>query len=150
MFNMQAWADEFFQQPAVPMSNQMSEIFMQMMFVEQDPTPKKIPEIEAQFLYQVIDKRAEYIGLELTNPAKIFLMFQTKSPGTAVMYLYALRTRYKSVSMGTIANMFPMGFPSEDSIEKMWDKQKGHVNGENVDNCLDSYKFPEMIKKNTP
>jgi hypothetical protein len=150
MFNIQAWADEFFKQPTVPMSNQMSEIFLRMMFMEQDPAPKKIPEIESQFLYQVIDKRAEHIGLELSKPAKIFLMFQTHSPGTAVMYLYAFRTKYKSVNMGTIANMFPMGFPSEDSLQVMWDKQKDYLNDGRSYNCLDSYHFSDNKKKNTP
>jgi len=146
MFNMQAWSNEFFQQPTQPMSKEMSEIFLRMMFMEQEQQKVKIPQIQSQFLYQIIDKRANYIGLELSEPAKIFLMFETKSPGTAVMYLYALRSKFTSVTMGNIADMFPMGFPTEPTLHKIWEKQKDPKG----DNYLDSHQFADIKKQNKP
>lgn len=137
MFDIQAWAKEFFQKANTPMDKETSELFLQMVMIENVNTFTTPNEIKQQFLYQVIDKRAEFIGLELSEPAKTFLMFLTKSPGTAVMYLYALRSKFNSVNISNIAETFPVGFLSESSLEEMWDKQKGFVNQENVDNCLD-------------
>lgn len=94
----------------------------------------------------MIEKRAEYIGLEVSDQAKVFLMFETKSPGTAVMYLYALRSKFTSVTMNDLANVFPNGFPTEDTLEKMWDKQKGYTYNDSVDNYLDGLKFVNTKK----
>ena len=140
MFNMQSWSDKFVSNAKTPMSHELSKIFMQMAFSEGDDN-FSIEDIKKEFLYQIIDKRAEFIGLTLSEPAKIFLMFMTKSPGTAVMYLYALRQSFKNVGMNEITNLFPMGYLSEESLGNMWDSQKGQACGESFDNCLDNYKF---------
>ena len=150
MFDINAWSDEFFKQPVERMNQQMSEIFLDMSMRENQQQKLDIPAIKTQFLYQMIDHRAQHIGLELSEYAKVFLMFQAKSPGSAVMYLYALRTKFTSVNMGTLAQAFPMGFVKEDALEKMWDKQKGHPYGMNVDNCLDHHQFVDTTKKNKP
>jgi hypothetical protein len=150
MFDINAWSDEFFKQPTEPMNPQMTGIFFNMSMMEDQQQKLNIPEIQNQFLYQVIDKRTQHIGLNVSDQAKVFLMFQTKSPGTAVMYLYALRSKFTSVNMGTLAQMFPMGFLKEEGLEKMWDKQKGHPYGMKVDNCLDHYQFVDTTKKNKP
>jgi hypothetical protein len=150
MFDINAWSDEFFKQPTERLSEQMSRIFLDMSLNEEKQQKINIPAIQTQFLYQVIEKRAQHIGLKLSEHAKMFLMFQSKSPGTAVMYLYALRSKVTSVDMGTLAQMFPMGFLKEEGLEKMWDKQKGHPYGMKVDNCLDHYQFVDTTKKNKP
>lgn len=148
MFNMQTWADEFFKQPTKPMSKKMSEIFVQMVLMDvKEQEQLNIPEIQSQFLYQIIDKRAEHIGLKLSDPAKIFLMFETKSPGTAVMYLYALRSKFTEANTKTLSDLFPMGFPQDDTLEQMWEKQKNSFNGANY---LDSYFFVDTKKQNKP
>lgn len=147
MFNFEEWSKEFFAQPVVPMNEKMSAIFINMSMMEHQQESMDIPEIQSQFLYQLIDKRAEHIGLNMSDQAKVFLMFEAKSPGTAVMYLYAFRSQGNSVNMGTLATLFPEGFPVENTLEKMWDKQKGYTYGEKVDNYLDNYQFVN-VKKN--
>jgi hypothetical protein len=139
---MKAWIQEFFQKANTPMDNETSQIFMKMLFLEASPNDVNLQPFQSQFLYQVIEKRAEHIGLNLSVPAKIFLMFLTKSPGSAVMYLYAIRSKTNIASMQTIASLFPVGFVAEHEMEKLWDKQKGHTyNDKNVDNYLDVYNF---------
>lgn len=140
MFNMQSWSNEFVSKSNTPMTKDLMKVFMQMAFSEGDDN-FSIEDIKKEFLYQIIDKRAEFIGLTLSEPAKIFLMFMTKSPGTAVMYLYALRQSFKKVGMNEITQLFPMGYLNEESLGEMWDKQKGYICDEKMDNCLDSYKF---------
>ena len=140
MFDFNAWAEEFLSQPTQPMSNETSHLFLAMVLGEKGDgdLPSQITE---QFLYQVIEARAKHIGLDITPQAAVFLMFLTKNPGSAVMYLYAMRSRGTTLNMDTIANNFPMGFLTEETLSKMWDKQKGYVNDVKVDNCLDSYSF---------
>lgn len=150
MFDIQAWSDEFFKQPTEPLSRQLSDVFLRMSMMEDQQQKLNIPEIQTQFLYQIIDTRAKHIGLHITDPAKVFLMFQSKNPGTAVMYVYALRSKFTSVNVGTLAQMFPFGFLKEEGLQKMWDKQKGHPYGMKVDNCLDHYQFVDTTKKNKP
>lgn len=140
MFNMQSWANEFIAKAKEPMSKQMSQIFLQMMMAEGENN-FSLEQLKGEFMYQIIDKRSEYIGLQLSEPMKVFLMFMTRSPGTAVMYLYALRTKVKKANMQNFAEVFPMGYLSETDLEEMWDKQKGFACEEKIDNCLDGYQF---------
>lgn len=136
MFNIQDWSKKFISLGKEPMNEQLSMVFMNMMLQDDDKN-FKAPELEGQFLYQVISKRAEHMGIEISVPATIFLMFLTQSPGSAVMYLSALRSQKKLVNMNVIADMFPMGFVSAKDMETMWDAQKGHIHQQKVDNCLD-------------
>ena len=145
MFNLNSWADRFFKQRTVAMSEQNANIFLRMMMVDKEPVD--IPELKEEFLFKVIDSRAKFLGLEMTDAAKIFLMFLCQSPGNIVMYLCALRSRETKVDMSVLTNYFPMGFPDEASLSEMWDAQKGHVNGEKVDNCLDHVKFDAQEQK---
>lgn len=140
MFNMQSWSDKFVSNAKTPMSHELSKIFMQMTLADSQAN-FTIEKIKKEFIYQIIDKRAEFIGLKLSEAAKIFLMFMAVSPGNCVMYLYALRKNYKTVTMSEITNLFPMGYLSEESLGNMWDSQKGQACGESFDNCLDNYKF---------
>lgn len=139
MFNVNDWATKFFKQPVESMSEDLDGIFFRMMMVDGEPVD--IPQIKEEFLFKVIDSRAKYLGLDMTDSAKIFLMFLCQSPGNVVMYLCALRTKAQKVDMSVLTNYFPMGFPNEESMGRLWDLQKGYVNDEKVDNCLDHVKF---------
>lgn len=140
MFNMQTWSDEFFSAAKNPMEQDISYVFLQMLMADEKPN-FSIEKIKEEFLYKVIDSRAQYIGLKLSEAAKIFLLFKTKSPGTAVMYLYAIRSKTEVANMKTISELFEYGFLSSEDEEKMWDAQKGFNCDEKKDNCLDSYSF---------
>lgn len=136
MFNIQDWSKKFIALGKEPMNEQLSMVFMNMMLQDNDKN-FEAPELQEQFLYQVINKRAQYMGMEISVPAIIFLMFLTQSPGSAIMYLSAIRSQTKIVNMNVIANIFPMGFVSAKDIEIMWDDQKGYLHQQKVDNCLD-------------
>lgn len=140
MFNMNTWSNDFFSKANEQMDENTSKIFVNLVMAEQQKD-FDIPGVEQEFIYQIIDKRAEYIGLRLSKPLKIFLSFLAGNPGSAVMYLYALRNKMNSVNMLNFTNLFPEGFLSQTSLSEMWDKQKGYVCGENIDNCLDGYQF---------
>lgn len=135
------WATEFLNSPTEAMSKEMSEIFLMSTMAEMGG--KTIPEeMRSEFLFKVIEARAKVIGLSLSDWAKVFLMFLTKSPGSAIMHLYALRSDGTEYNMSQLTNKFPMGFLSETQMSKMWDAQKGNVLGiDGVDNMLDHYKF---------
>lgn len=141
MFNINDWATKFFNQPTEAMSSDLSGVFFRMMMVDGEPVD--IPQLKEEFLYKVIESRAKHIGLELSDSAKIFLMFLCQSPGNVVMYLCALRSKEKRVDMAVLTNYFPMGFPNENSLGDLWDAQKGYVNGEKCDNCLDTLRFDQ-------
>lgn len=147
MFNLESWSNDFFAQAKTPMTQQQSQVFMNM-FLSEGDEQFTIPEVENSFMYQVIDKRAEFMGLELTKPTKMFLMFLSESPGTAVMYLSAIRQKTNQVSMETLTTLFPVGFVSNEVLDELWDKQKGFANEEKVDNCLDSVDFSQIQAAN--
>lgn len=140
MFDLRAWTEEFISKANTPMNQDVSYMFMQMLLSEDSQSFTTEP-VKNEFLFQMIEKRAEHIGLELSNPAKVFLMLLTRSPGTAVMYLYAIRSKVNKANMQDLANIFPMGYLSESELQKMWDKQKGYNCNVKADNCLDAYMF---------
>ena len=147
MFNLESWSNEFFAQAKTPMTQQQSQVFMNM-FLSEGHKQFSIPEIESSFMYQVIDKRSEFMGLELSKPTKMFLMFLSESPGTAVMYLSAIRQKTNQANMETLTTLFPSGFVSNEMLESLWDKQKGFANEEKVDNCLDNVDFSQVQTAN--
>lgn len=140
MFDLNAWTKEFVSKANTPMNQDLSYMFMNMLMSENNEN-FTIEPVKNEFMFQMIEKRAEYIGLELSNPAKVFLMVLTRSPGTAVMYLYAIRSKVTKANMQDLANIFPMGYLNETELETMWDKQKGYNCDEKADNCLDVYMF---------
>lgn len=140
MFDVNKWSDQFLKAATEPMSEKLSGVFINMLMSEGQNID--IPEIKGQSIYQMIDKRSEYLGLEISEPAKIFLMFLSKgSPGNAVMYLSALGAKNTKVDMNVVADLFPMGFVPKNDLDKLWDAQKGHVNQQSGDNCLDQITF---------
>lgn len=140
MFDMQSWASEFVSKATQPLDKMANNVFNQMIIAEGE-SAFSLEQLKNEFMYQIIDKRAQYIGLEMSEPAKVFLMFMSRNPGSAVMYLYAIRTYMKRVTMQDLARVFPMGYLNESSLEEMWDKQKGYFCDEKIDNCLDGFQF---------
>lgn len=140
MFDMKKWSNDFFDNANQPMSKEVSTIFMNLIMAERKQDLNFEP-VKKEFLYQLIEKRAEFIGLKMNDAVKVFLMFLAQSPGSAVMYLYALRNKTSNVDMQILADFFPVGFLSEKALSNMWDAQKGSYCGEKVDNCLDAYIF---------
>jgi hypothetical protein len=141
MFNIENWATEFFCQTQHPMNNQVSSLLARLLLLEYKNKPVYISVAQSDFAFRIIETRAEAIGLELSNAVKLMLVMICSSPGTIVMYLYALRTKFKTVNLDSFISVFPNGFPDELSLLTMWENQKGYKNAEKCDNCLDYYKF---------
>ena len=140
MFDMDGWSGEFFARAREPMGAALHRTFAALLAAEREPG-FAIPGLEDEFLFRLIDSRAKFMGLELSYAAKAFLAALSGRPGTAVMYLSALRSRYDKAGMAEIALVFPDGFLPESDLEEMWDRQKGIYCGEKADNCLDAWRF---------
>lgn len=126
------WCAEFGEAEVEPMSENLSKAFMVVTMAEMHNGD--VPSLEKSFIYQILDKRAEFIGLKLNKYAKVLLALLADRPGTIVMYLYYLK-RYQmtidsAITIGQIANIFPFGFPTEQALNKLWDSQK--VQGGNL------------------
>jgi len=122
------WAIEFISALTIPMDKQLTKVFMMCRLAES--AKKDIgQELKEEFVYKIIDKRAQFIGLTMTEPVKMMLCMLCNSPGTAVMYVYALRYFQVNAKLGPIntedlAALFAYGFPSEAELSRLWDLQK--------------------------
>jgi len=125
------WVDSFKKAKKEPMNIKLSKIFINVNLMEMnkalDMNDSNIELLTKDFMYQIIDKRSEFIGLNLNPYVKIFLTFLSRSPGTAVMYLYYLKSQHideSIIDMTKLTMLFPMGFPTADELDKLWDEQK--------------------------
>lgn len=142
----QDWTDKFLAlgkaQNVQPMTVDQSKAFINMNFLERDEQSAKglAAAMSNDFLWQVISKRADLYKLKYTVPMLVFVRFLCSNPGTAVMWVHALkRLELKqgvTVNMEVLAHAFPMGFPTDAALHKLWDEQKGL--GEAKDNYLDT------------
>lgn len=91
---------------------------------------RELPDDKKPFLYQVIEKRVQVAFTYTVSPDLIvFLMMLAQSPGTAIMYLWYLQYQSKkrgkkNFNLQDICDMFPIGFPSSEDMQKIWDAQK--------------------------
>lgn len=127
------WAEEFITALTKPMDTQTTKVFLMCCMAEAQN--KEIgQELKEEFMYKIIDKRAQFIGLTMTEPVKMMLCVLCNSPGTAVMYVYVLRyfqvnAKLDVINTEDIAALFPWGFPTESELGRLWDLQKdGGVN----------------------
>lgn len=131
------WCAQFDKCKNEPMSDGLSNVFIKLTMLEMENGGIP-PELKTQFLYNVIEKRAEYIGLKLNEYVKAFLTCLVNTPGGAVMYLYYLKSKIKTEEVITIldiSKIFPMGFPSDSESHELWDLQK--VEGNNLLDMVD-------------
>ena len=123
-----AWAKGFLESVHEPMSKEVTSGFMACIFMEKDGDVVP-PELEKTFSYQVVMKRAEFVGLHMTKAVAGFISVLSRSPGDAVMYVYALkyaqeRDHLTLITTETLANLFPMGFLTDAARHTAWDAQK--------------------------
>ena len=137
------WSIGFLTLATAPMSQGLSGVFIQCSMAESQNLPA-IAEVAKTFQYQIIDKRAESIGLKMTDALKMLLSAIVGSPGEAVMYVYALLywqqyNELEQVDIEALSIAFPFGFPTESELERAWDVQK--VGGRNM---LDMLRLDEL------
>jgi hypothetical protein len=131
------WAIEFISALTIPMDTQTTKVFLMCCLAESQK--KELPqELKEEFMYKVIDKHAQFIGLTMTEPVKMMLCVLCNSPGTAVMYVYALRylqvnAKLAAITTEDLAGVFAYGFPTESELERLWDLQKDSGGGNLLD-----------------
>lgn len=146
----QNWTDKFLDlgksNDVKPMAIEQSKAFISMNFLERDEQGAKglAADLSKDFLWNVIQKRADLYKLKYTIPMLVFVRFLCTTPGTAVMWVHALlrlqqKTKEK-ITTTSLAVAFPVGFPTEDTLQKLWDAQKGI--GGAKDNYLDTVGLP--------
>jgi hypothetical protein len=129
-----------------PMTEEQSRMFMTCVMADiTGPDEEKDAKVREAFEdhlgAQVFLRRLEVTGTEVSVPLTLFLLSMCKTPGDAVMWAYtvhaiAVTHGLDKVSTNELAEAFPMGFPTEESIEQAWGSQKkeGEPAGNMVDN----------------
>ena len=116
-----------------PMSRDVSEIFLKLSIMEESFMMEKESN---NFSIALAKKRANFIKLDITDAAVLFIVMLVNGiPGNIVMYLYYLKFYQLThdnipITITVIANIFPLGFPTEKSLNTLWDLQK--INGFNM------------------
>lgn len=142
------WVKHFSEAEVEEMPKDLMRVFAGMVLAEAKKVAIPLNLIEHDFLAQVINKRADFINLKLSDYLKIFLATLIKSPGESTMFLYYLKAKQleqdnKEFSMTEITKIFPEGFPTEAALEKLWHEQKM----EDHKNMLDMVVFNDMVKE---
>jgi len=114
----------------VEMDKDLFETFIMLIMAKDKKF--EIPEKEKPFIYQVIEKRIKHCYTFKTNDPRLimFLSALAVKPGTAILYLWYLQYWCKKNSVKEIdldifgTRIFPLGFPSEETMHKIWDSQK--------------------------
>lgn len=135
-----------------PMDNDTSEIFVKLVLSKN--SAYEIPESEKPFIYKLLEKRISIIhDYEIDDRVLLFLSWICKSAGVGVMYCWYLQ--YESnkrdvnkITFEIFAEVFAWGFPSEDSLQKLWDEQKVNRKDMSSDNLLDYGKAGLSLFKN--
>lgn len=123
-----------------PINDEDSEILISLLMSN---APLNIPEKEKPFLYKVIEKRIEFsFDFTMENKLILFLCQISKSPGNALLYLWYLQywsnKNFKNITLHDFCEkIFPMGFPSEDEMNKIWLAQKVANESTGSDNLID-------------
>lgn len=117
------WVQDFLHAKTEIMSIELSRAYLGLLISEQSGTP--MPEaLTDSFMYRMIHARASFLGMDISPPAMALVGALSKSLGDAVMYLSALATLNEPITANSMANVFPMGFLTEDELGRMWDNQK--------------------------
>lgn len=147
----QDWADAFLSKrrppDAVLMSKEQTHAFASLCMLETSgsDTTQLEKDLSKDFLFQVLKSRADAYKLDYSIPLMVFIaILSAGRPGTAVMWVHALlrlqQTTKQKVTLTSLAVAYPVGFPTEATLQEMWDSQKGI--GGAVDNYLDTVRLP--------
>lgn len=128
--------------PRYPMNEEDAKTLMQLLMSK---GKIEMPEDKKPFLVKVIDARDKGCFTYKMDDIRVqlFIAMIAESPGTAVMYLtyiqYWCKKHFcKQVDLEIFCEIFPMGFPSKDDLQKIWDGQRVRRSGASgSDNLLD-------------
>lgn len=111
--------------PTAPMDVDLTRIFIGLMMCEEHPDQELNDAVRNNMMAQLITKRVEWAGgAPLSIPLTSLLsVLADGSPGKAVMLTHAV-VKGKVTTVYEIGEIFPMGFPTEESFSAAWDDQK--------------------------
>jgi hypothetical protein len=141
------FAKEFQKTKKYPMDDFTTEMLVKLSLSKN--MSYAIPEGEKPFLYKLMEKRISVIhDFELDERTLVFLCCICKSAGVCVMYAWYLqyesqKRNMKEISLEYFCEIFPMGFPSDDDLHRLWVEQKVNSKGLGSDNLLD---YPQAGK----
>lgn len=124
------WSDEFFTGKSIKFESEIGGLFFRFLMMEKmnESFPLEDEDPNLPFLTRIVKSRSKSINLNISNNAVLFLSALCDSPGSCVMYLYALKGKQlkdgKTVDMSELSFTFPIGFYDKEHLNKMWDKQK--------------------------
>ena len=148
------WADGFLKSKVESMTNQIAHEFVAISLGV--PPSVMADEIHDQAAgledlgVEIIHSRSKHIGLEITGQVFALLRTISDSPGTIVMWLHALRSWQvrnggKVIDMDTLSmQLFPLGFPTEESLHAAWQAQKTE-GGTNLLDACNADTFREVV-----
>lgn len=132
------------------------ETEMLLMLLDSKPVAlDKIAVKDKQPLYDIIEKRIKYVYTFKVVDARVilFLACVTKRAGISVMYLAYLQYICKKQNIRELSfdkltmDIFPDGFPKEEALKYVWDKQKVKRDS-GSDNLLDYQSAMKSIQFN--
>lgn len=147
------WAQQFLAAPKETLGTQEQALFASCLLTKDPEFPGE--EVKRTFLFRLIEKRMNVIGLELDIPAMTYLSLTHDNPGTVVMYLYAIKYALRSqdptegpkqdaLTLSELAHIFPNGFVAKRCLQELWDAQKAHRHNLPGDNLLDSLGYDSL------
>ena len=122
VFDIKRWCQQFKEAPTVPMDDDLTRIMMAVMLGNINREF-----LEDMFTYKVVMARSETLGLNIEQQVADFLAVMCHSPGDITMYLSLLRQEQEDgeeINMTNFVNLFPWGFPTQDTLSTLWDAQK--------------------------
>lgn len=144
------WAEGFSnalqsREGAIPLDkDRMKVLFLclQLDNLGEDLDTASLQELRKEFVWQLVESRSEYLELNITNTAKLFIADAFCNPADIVMILSALywkksKELIEVIDTATIVDLMPWGLPSEDTKKLHWDAQKVEREGFESDNLLD-------------
>ena len=116
---------------AQPLTEEQSQIMMQLMLLDEDPEGMREEIIEKDIVAAIVSKRIEALDLQVKLSTKA-LMYITLlcagNPGRAVVTLIdILDAGYKEVTMKDLVSMYPMGHYNEERLGVVIDEHKQRV-----------------------
>ena len=134
--------------PVIPMTLETTELFMRLIMIEKDGSMPNLEETgdELPFSVKLIkNSLRNRFSFGMTEPLQLMLAQLSGSAGNVIMYLTYLQYQAKKLdkrelSIEDLANIFPLGFPTDSALQDIWDSQKvkrSQVNPLGSSNLLD-------------
>ena len=149
-----------------PMTQDESKLFLSISFMEMkgvDVLQKLDKEIREKqdFLYMVMTSRLEAFKevsptLDIGIGPQMFCTMISDRPGKVVMWAHTLNELFvkhgRQVTLHDWTMSFPMGIPTEEEYERMWDLQKvipepGVFRTDNMVDDFNSWSMPKAQEK---